>query len=83
MENVTQLKEMHEQITTMMGQLNIAEKASEVAELENEAAQPDFWNDSDAAQKKMKKMDHHHQNKWYRHRLRHRHRHYRCLIQLI
>lgn len=56
MEHITQLKDMYEQITTMMSQLNIAEKADEATSLEEEASQPDFWNDSDAAQKKMKKM---------------------------
>ena len=56
MEHITQLKAMYEQITTMMSQLNIAEKADEASSLEHEASQPDFWNDSDAAQKKMKKM---------------------------
>lgn len=53
---VSQLMTMRDEFARMMEQLNIESKAQEVKALEAEAAAPDFWNDSDTAQKKMQKM---------------------------
>mgnify|MGYP000014379923 CR=1 FL=1 len=53
---IGQLTAMRDELARMMEQLNIESKAEEVKSLEQEAAAPDFWNDSDAAQKKMQKM---------------------------
>lgn len=53
---ISQISEMKSQIDRMVDQLNIEDKAVEVIELEREAAAPDFWNDSNAAQAKMKRM---------------------------
>jgi len=55
-ENITKLTDMRDQLARMMEQLNIKQKAKEAAALEQEAAAPDFWDDSDTAQKKMQKM---------------------------
>lgn len=53
---VQQLTHMRDEVARMMEQLNIESKAKEAQALEQEAGAPDFWNDSDTAQKKMKKM---------------------------
>lgn len=53
---ISQLRRMRDELAQMMKQLNIEAKAQEAAALEAEAAAPDFWDDSDAAQKKMQKM---------------------------
>lgn len=51
-----QLTTMRDEFSRMMEQLNIESKSDEVKALEAEAGAPDFWNDSDTAQKKMQKM---------------------------
>lgn len=57
MENyINQLPEMKQQIDTLVDQLDISAKAEEAAALEQEASAPNFWDDSDAAQKKMQRM---------------------------
>ncbi len=57
MDNITgQLTAMRDELARMMEQLNIENKAGEVKTLEEEAGAPDFWDDSDTAQKKMQKM---------------------------
>ncbi|MDQ7027620.1 MAG: peptide chain release factor 2 [Anaerolineae bacterium] len=53
---INTLSGMRDQITQMMQQLNIEAKAQEIRVLEEEASAPDFWNDSDNAQKKMQRM---------------------------
>ena len=53
---IATLSGMRDQIATMMQQLNIEAKAEEIKSLEQEASAPDFWNDSDTAQKKMQRM---------------------------
>lgn len=53
---LTQLTHMRDELARMMEQLNIESKSQEAQALEQEASAPDFWNDSDAAQKKMQKM---------------------------
>jgi len=53
---VTQLNAMRDQIATMMAQLEIEKKAEEAQALEEESAAPDFWDDPQAAQRKMQKM---------------------------
>jgi peptide chain release factor 2 len=53
---ISTLSGMRDQIAQMMEKLNIAAKAEEAKKLEDEAAAPDFWNDSDSAQKKMQRM---------------------------
>ncbi|MEO1644173.1 MAG: PCRF domain-containing protein, partial [Chloroflexota bacterium] len=55
-ENIAKLTDMRDQLARMMEQLNIKQKAKQAAALEQEAAAPDFWDDSDTAQKKMQKM---------------------------
>ncbi|MGJ3237804.1 MAG: peptide chain release factor 2 [Anaerolineae bacterium] len=56
MDVTNQLKSMRDELARMMEQLNIESKVAQVKELEEESASADFWNDSDDAQKKMKKM---------------------------
>lgn len=57
MDNITtQLTSMRDELARMMEQLNIERKDGEAKALEAEAAAPDFWDDSDVAQKKMQKM---------------------------
>lgn len=53
---INQLAKMRDELAQMMAQLDIEAKAEEVKTLENEAAQPNFWDDSQAAQAKMKRM---------------------------
>lgn len=53
---LSQLTHMRDELARMMEQLNIESKSSEFQALEQEASAPDFWNDSDTAQKKMQKM---------------------------
>mgnify|MGYP006271794393 CR=1 FL=1 len=50
------LRNMREQIAQMMERLDIERKADEAKKLEQEAAAPDFWDDSETAQAKMQKM---------------------------
>lgn len=53
---INALTAMRDELARMMTQLRIAEKEQEAAALEAQAAAPDFWDDSDTAQKKMQKM---------------------------
>lgn len=53
---INQLKPMRDDLAQMMSQLGIAAKAEEIQSLEEESSQPDFWNDSQVAQKKMQRM---------------------------
>ncbi|MEM9951011.1 MAG: peptide chain release factor 2 [Chloroflexota bacterium] len=53
---VQQLTHMRDELARMMEQLNIESKAQEAQTLEQEASAPNFWDDSDTAQKKMQKM---------------------------
>lgn len=53
---MSQLASIQQQIEGLMQKLNIAQKTAEARKLEQEAAAPDFWNDSDAAQRKMQRM---------------------------
>jgi peptide chain release factor 2 len=53
---IKQLKPMRDELAQMMSQLNIEARAEEIKSLEEEASQADFWNDSQAAQKKMQRM---------------------------
>ncbi|MEL6307415.1 MAG: PCRF domain-containing protein, partial [Chloroflexota bacterium] len=55
-ENIAKLTDMRDQLARMMEQLNIKQKAKQAVALEQEATAPDFWDDSDTAQKKMQKM---------------------------
>lgn len=57
MENlINQLRQMRDELAQMMSQLDIESKSAEIKSLEEESAQSDFWNDSQAAQKKMQRM---------------------------
>lgn len=53
---INQLAQMRDELAQMMSQLDIEAKAEEIKTLENEASQANFWNDSQAAQTKMKRM---------------------------
>lgn len=53
---ISKLTQMRDELARMMEQLRIAEKEKEAQQLEQEASAPDFWDDSDTAQKKMQKM---------------------------
>jgi peptide chain release factor 2 len=53
---INQLKPMRDELASMMGKLGIPEKAEQVKALEEESAGASFWNDAQAAQKKMQKM---------------------------
>lgn len=55
-QHISQLQSMRDQIAQMMTQLNIEEKAQEAQALEQESAEPGFWNDPESAQKKMQRM---------------------------
>jgi len=47
---------LRERLENLKEKLNIAEKKRRVVELEKESQQPDFWKDSQAAQRKMKEL---------------------------
>lgn len=53
---VNQLTTLRDQIDRLMQQLDIDAKAEKVKALEKEASAPNFWDDSDTAQKKMQRM---------------------------
>lgn len=53
---ISQLTEIQQQIQGLMQRLNIAQKDEEAKKLEQEASAPDFWDDSNTAQRKMQKM---------------------------
>jgi peptide chain release factor 2 len=53
---VNQLKPMRDDLAQMMEKLSISQKAAEAKALEEESAGANFWNDAQAAQKKMQKM---------------------------
>lgn len=53
---ISQLTDIQQQIQNLMQRLKIAQKTEEANQLEQEAAAPDFWDDSDTAQRKMQKM---------------------------
>ncbi|WP_132767692.1 peptide chain release factor 2 [Tepidibacillus fermentans] len=46
-----ELEKMAKRLAEIRGSLDIESKKSRIAELEQKMAQPDFWNDNDAAQK--------------------------------
>jgi len=52
----TQLTDMLSQIDGLMEKLKIQEKSERADSLEQQAAQPDFWDDTDNAQKTMQEM---------------------------
>lgn len=53
---ISELTQIQQQIQSLMQKLNIAEKSAEAKKLEQEASAPDFWDNSDVAQRKMQKM---------------------------
>jgi len=53
---ITRLSDMQNHVEALMERLNIEAKAYEIVELEKEASEPNFWNDSEAARKKMQRM---------------------------
>jgi peptide chain release factor 2 len=53
---IDRLQHLLDQIENLMQQLQIDAKADEVDDLEKEASAPDFWDDSDTAQKKMQRL---------------------------
>ena len=53
---VNQLKPMRDELASMMDKLGIPQKDAEAKALEEEASGANFWNDAQAAQKKMQKM---------------------------
>lgn len=50
---ITTLEAMQSEIADMMGRVNIRGKAERIAQLEAQAAAPDFWSNPEAAQKVM------------------------------
>ena len=53
---INQLSAFKSQIDELMARIGIASKARQIEELEEEASQGDFWNDPDAAQRKMQRL---------------------------
>jgi peptide chain release factor 2 len=53
---ISLLNSMKSRIDGLMAQLDIAGKKGRIAQLEEQSGAPDFWNDSDAAQKTMQEV---------------------------
>ncbi|MFW5709247.1 MAG: peptide chain release factor 2 [Chloroflexota bacterium] len=54
--HINRLSRMKKEIDTLMSRLDIAGKRQQIEAMENQAAQQDFWNDPDAAQKVMQQL---------------------------
>jgi len=53
---ISQLSSFKSQINELMARINVAAKARQIEELEEEASQNKFWNDPEAAQRKMQQL---------------------------
>ncbi len=50
------LKDLNQQVQRLMGQLEVERKQMRVNDIEQQASQPDFWDDPEAAQKLMQEL---------------------------
>ena len=53
---ISQLSSFKSQINELMARIGVAGKARQIEELEEEASQSEFWNDPEAAQRKMQQL---------------------------
>jgi len=53
---ISQLSSFKSQINELMARIDVAAKARQIEELEEEASQNEFWNDPEAAQRKMQQL---------------------------
>ena len=55
---VNQLRDYDKQLSHLMNQLNVEEKAAQIQSLQDQSAAPDFWDNPTHAQKLMQQMSH-------------------------
>jgi len=53
---ISQLSSFKSQINELIARIDVAAKARQIEELEEEASQNEFWNDPEAAQRKMQQL---------------------------